>query len=172
MSGRMHSSRLDRRCCSGRSRTLRDPGRWRWPSARQLESVDCGHRPERQRYLDCELVAFRAQVQDERVPADNDARGPVVRLSDHRAKPRPIPAVTSLDPVVPILLGSMESGGMSSSTARAGARPMTTSAPSPVSKQSSRGGCAGHILFPICSHLAPTPQREGDRQSHSPVALQ
>ena len=101
----MRSSRLDRRCCSGRSRTLRDPGRWH--SARQLEFADCGHQPESQRYLDCELVSFCAQVQDERVPADNDARGPVVRLSDHRAKPRPIPAVTNLDPVVRILLGSM-----------------------------------------------------------------
>ena len=74
------------------------------------EFVECGGQPERRRGVDRELVVAAAEVLDEGVASDDNARRAMVLQPTHRPEPGLEPAVVALDVVVLVLAGVMLRG--------------------------------------------------------------
>lgn len=116
-------------CCVLGSRDERERGRRRNHSDREPEFVECGRQAEYRRGVDPQFVVATAQVLDEGMPSDDDARGPSVfspRIGRSRALSWPWSHSHRLFWYCSVLWNA---AGTSSSTtfAKAGARSVTTS---------------------------------------------
>ncbi len=91
-----------------RSRDVRDHGLRTARSDRELEFVECGRQPEHWRRFDSEFVVAAAQVLDDGMATDDDARGPVGLQAPHRSESGFQSTVVGLTPVVLALSGVLE----------------------------------------------------------------